>query len=65
MLPLSAMSDSSLDALAAELTPRETAAMMGSSGVGKSTILNRLLCIERQRTSAAYLYNFRTAAMNT
>jgi ribosome biogenesis GTPase len=52
VLPLSAMTDRSLGALAAELAPGETAAMMGSSGVGKSTILNRLLGIERQPTSA-------------
>jgi ribosome biogenesis GTPase / thiamine phosphate phosphatase len=52
VLPLSAMTDRSLDALAAELAPGETAAMIGSSGVGKSTILNRLLGIEQQRTSA-------------
>jgi ribosome biogenesis GTPase len=30
----------------------ETAALIGSSGVGKSTILNRLLGDERQRTTA-------------
>ena len=55
VLPLSAMTDRSLGALAAELAPGETAAMMGSSGVGKSTILNRLLGIERQPTSACGL----------
>jgi ribosome biogenesis GTPase / thiamine phosphate phosphatase len=52
VLPLSAMTDRSLDALSAELAPGVTAAMVGSSGVGKSTILNRLLGTERQRTSA-------------
>jgi ribosome biogenesis GTPase / thiamine phosphate phosphatase len=46
------MTACSLDALAAELAPGETAAMIGSSGVGKSTILNRLLGIGRQRTDA-------------
>lgn len=52
MLALSAMNDCSLEALAAELAPGETAAMIGSSGAGKSTILNRLLGVERQKTSA-------------
>jgi ribosome biogenesis GTPase / thiamine phosphate phosphatase len=50
VLALSAMTDCSLDALAAELAPGETAAMIGSSGAGKSTILNRLLGIGRQKT---------------
>jgi ribosome biogenesis GTPase len=50
VLPLSAMTDRSLGALAGE--PGETAVMIGSSGAGKSTILNRLLGSERQRTSA-------------
>jgi ribosome biogenesis GTPase / thiamine phosphate phosphatase len=50
VLALSAMIDCSLDALAAEVAPGETAALIGSSGAGKSTILNRLLGIERQRT---------------
>lgn len=40
-----------LDVLPAELAPGETAALIGSSGVGKSTILNRLLGDERQRTT--------------
>ena len=52
VIPLSALVDRSLDALAAELADGQTAAMIGSSGVGKSTILNRLLGDERQRTSA-------------
>jgi ribosome biogenesis GTPase len=52
VLPLSAKSDHGLDALPAMLAPGETAALIGSSGVGKSTILNRLLGDERQRTTA-------------
>jgi ribosome biogenesis GTPase len=52
VLPLSALSDHGLDALPAILAPGETAALIGSSGVGKSTILNRLLGDERQRTTA-------------
>ena len=39
-----------LDALAAYLTGGRTVALLGSSGVGKSTIVNRLLGVERQRT---------------
>jgi ribosome biogenesis GTPase len=52
VLPLSAISDHGLDALPALLATGETAALIGSSGVGKSTILNRLLGDERQRTTA-------------
>jgi ribosome biogenesis GTPase len=52
VLPLSAISDHGLDALPAQIGPGETAALIGSSGVGKSTILNRLLGDERQRTTA-------------
>ena len=50
VLPLSATTDRSLDGLA--LAAGQTAAMIGSSGAGKSTILNRLLGMERQRTGA-------------
>src|SRR5580698_11632785 len=52
VLPISARSDDDLNALPAQLTPGQTAALIGSSGVGKSTILNRLLGDERQATSA-------------
>jgi ribosome biogenesis GTPase len=52
VLPLSAISDHGLDALPTLLAAGETAALIGSSGVGKSTILNRLLGDERQRTNA-------------
>jgi ribosome biogenesis GTPase len=51
VMALSAKSDCELDALPAQLKPGETAALIGSSGVGKSTILNRLLGDERQRTN--------------
>ena len=51
VLPLSALHDNGLAALPLMLGPGETAAMIGSSGVGKSTILNRLLGDERQRTT--------------
>ena len=52
VLPISALSDHGLDVLPGLLGRGETAALIGSSGVGKSTILNRLLGDERQRTSA-------------
>ena len=52
VLPISALSDVNLDALPAELGPGRTAALIGSSGVGKSTILNRLLGQNRQTTTA-------------
>jgi ribosome biogenesis GTPase len=68
VLPVSALEETGLDALGAEMgagesvdgesvgaavqTAARTAAMIGSSGVGKSTILNRLLGDERQRTFA-------------
>ncbi|HEY1901008.1 MAG TPA: ribosome small subunit-dependent GTPase A [Terracidiphilus sp.] len=52
VLPISALADHDLDALPAQLAPGQTAALIGSSGVGKSTILNRLLGDERQRTTA-------------
>jgi ribosome biogenesis GTPase len=52
VVALSALSDHGLDALPALVGAGETAALIGSSGVGKSTILNRLLGDERQRTTA-------------
>ena len=39
-----------IDALARYLTDGHTVALLGSSGVGKSTLINRLLGYERQRT---------------
>jgi ribosome biogenesis GTPase len=39
-----------LEALEPYLRPRETVALLGSSGVGKSTLLNRLSGAERQAT---------------
>jgi ribosome biogenesis GTPase len=51
VLPISARSDDNLNALPSQLALGQTAALIGSSGVGKSTILNRLLGDERQRTT--------------
>jgi ribosome biogenesis GTPase / thiamine phosphate phosphatase len=41
-----------LDDLAPYLTPGRTAVFLGSSGVGKSTLINSLLGTERQRTES-------------
>ncbi len=48
---VSALTGDGLEALAPYLTEGRTAAMLGSSGVGKSTLLNRLLGLERQEVS--------------
>jgi ribosome biogenesis GTPase len=49
---ISSADGSGLEALAACLTPGHTVALLGSSGVGKSTLINRLLGTERQVTRA-------------
>ncbi|HEY9225045.1 MAG TPA: ribosome small subunit-dependent GTPase A [Gemmatimonadaceae bacterium] len=51
VLPLSIVSGDGLDLLRARLTSGVTAALLGSSGVGKSTLVNALLGTERQRTA--------------
>jgi len=45
---MSALDGSGISALEAHMAPGETAALTGSSGVGKSTLLNRLLGSDRQ-----------------
>jgi len=47
---VSAIGASDLAVLRPYLRPGETVAFIGSSGVGKSTIINRLLGVERQQT---------------
>ena len=42
--------EKALDEVRAHLRPRETAVLVGSSGVGKSTLINRLLGDDVQRT---------------
>jgi ribosome biogenesis GTPase / thiamine phosphate phosphatase len=49
---VSAVAEGGLAALETYLVPRRTVALLGSSGVGKSTIINRLLGKERFRTSS-------------
>ena len=52
VLGVSALGGDGLHGLEALLRPGETAALIGSSGAGKSTIVNRLLGKERQATHA-------------
>jgi ribosome biogenesis GTPase / thiamine phosphate phosphatase len=52
VIALSAARGDGLDALAPWLVPGQTLALLGSSGVGKSTLINRLLGTERQLTRA-------------
>ncbi len=48
----SAVTGEGLDALRAHLVPNKTGALLGASGAGKSSLLNRLLGEERQATAA-------------
>ena len=52
ILVTSCQDGTGVEALARYLTDGHTVALLGSSGVGKSTIINRLLGRERQRTKA-------------
>jgi ribosome biogenesis GTPase len=51
VVAVSALPGRSLEALQPYLVPRKTVALLGSSGVGKSTLINRLLGEERFRTA--------------
>ena len=51
VVSVSALSGDRLDSLAPHLVPRKTVALLGSSGVGKSTLINRLLGEERFPTA--------------
>jgi ribosome biogenesis GTPase len=52
VVAVSAIADTGLDALASYLRPAQTVALLGSSGVGKSTLVNRLLGAESLRVGA-------------
>lgn len=52
VLVISAVTGSGLDQLAAHLPPGKTAALLGSSGVGKSTLVNALAGETRMHTRA-------------
>ncbi|MEL4025088.1 ribosome small subunit-dependent GTPase A [Lysinibacillus endophyticus] len=52
VLVTSSMSEDGFDSLKNYLSPGHTAAFLGSSGVGKSTLINRLLGQERLETSS-------------
>jgi ribosome biogenesis GTPase len=52
VLPISVREGQGLEALAGHLSPGRTGALLGSSGVGKSTLLNRLLGTAAQRIGA-------------
>lgn len=51
VVPLCALQDENLSSLAPWLPPGRSVALLGSSGVGKSTLVNRLLGTPRQLTS--------------
>lgn len=50
VLAVSALAGEGLDAVRAQLSPGETAVMVGSSGVGKSTLVNALAGVELMAT---------------
>jgi len=51
MIAVSAVSGDGVDSLVARLEPGRTAVLLGSSGVGKSTLVNRLLGTAHQKTA--------------
>jgi ribosome biogenesis GTPase / thiamine phosphate phosphatase len=59
VLALSAATGEGLDRLEEILGPGRTAALIGSSGVGKSTLVNRLLGADRQRTAEVRAHDSR------
>jgi ribosome biogenesis GTPase len=52
VIAISARSGQGLDALARHMAPGQTAVLLGSSGVGKSTLVNALAGVEKMATQA-------------
>jgi ribosome biogenesis GTPase len=50
VIAISNLDGTGVDEVSAHLLPGRTCALLGSSGVGKSTLLNRLLGVEAQKT---------------
>ena len=59
VIPVSAVTGAGLEALEPWLPAGRTAALIGSSGVGKSTLVNRLLGEDRQPTRAVRAHDWR------
>ncbi|MFH1143048.1 MAG: ribosome small subunit-dependent GTPase A [Candidatus Eisenbacteria bacterium] len=59
ILAMSAVTGEGLEALDAYLAPEQTVIFLGSSGVGKSSLINRLLGDERQETMNVRAYDGR------
>jgi len=59
VLPISAMSGDGLQSIEAQISQGETAALIGSSGVGKSTLVNRLRGSNCQATADVLSYDDR------
>jgi ribosome biogenesis GTPase len=57
VIPISALSGEGIDQLGRYLTPGTTIVLIGSSGVGKSTLINRLLDRPVQETSGTRDYD--------
>jgi ribosome biogenesis GTPase / thiamine phosphate phosphatase len=52
VVAVSALHDTGMEGVASYLRPAQTVALLGSSGVGKSTVVNRLLGADAQRVGA-------------
>ena len=57
VVPLCGLKNSGIDILRKHIHPGNTYALLGSSGVGKSTIINRLFGMDRQRVESVREYD--------